>query len=219
MNVFESRFVNEPSDSACNQTGLASTLQLSEACLQFFTLDLTTHELDELYQHITHCIKWQADYFKAFDRLFPIPRLQAWYADDNLQCRYSDNLLTTQAWPAPLLKLRQAIEAATGHAFNSVLATLYRNGQDHVGWHADDEKELGPEPIIASISFGASRNFEFRRKASGNKDSDTYAITLHHNDCLLMLPNFQQHWQHQVPPKPSESEPRINLTFRKVINP
>lgn len=215
MNVFESIIIDEPSD----QKDSTSALRLSEAGLKFFKLELTPFELEELYQHIAHCITWQADYFVAFDRLFPMPRLQAWYADDNLQYRYSDNLLTTQAWPAPLLKLRKAIEAATGHAFNSVLATLYRNGEDYVGWHADDEKELGPKPVIASVSFGASRTFEFRRKVSDNKEPDTHKISLQHNDCLLMLPNFQQRWQHRVPPEPSENEPRINLTFRKVINP
>lgn len=202
-----------------NATQTASLGALYQAGLHFFTLPLSADEFDNLYQQIKHAIHWQTDSFEAFGRVFPVPRLQAWYADNNLQYRYSDNLLTTQPWPSALNILRRIIENTTGQAFNSVLATQYRNGEDHVNWHADNEQELGPNPYIASISFGTSRDFEFRKSPMNSQHSEPQAITLQHGDCLLMQPKFQQFWQHKIPLKPGETKPRINLTFRQVINP
>lgn len=159
-------------------------------------------------------VVWASQSYEAFGRRFQVPRLQAWYADDGLRYRYSDNLIPTNAWPDWMQFARAQVERAAGHTFNSVLLTCYRDGKDSVGWHADDEKELGPAPWIASLSIGASRLFSYRLKTDHNQQ---YGLRLEHGDLILMKPGFQQRWQHQVPEEPQVTEARINLTFRKVV--
>ena len=157
-------------------------------------------------------IHWQGD-FIAFGRRFVVPRLQAWYADDGVHYRYSDNKLESHTWMEPLLSIKQDVERYSGHPFNSVLLTYYRHGNDHVNWHADDEPELGEAPVIASLSLGASREFHYRHKqgeASGK-------LALHNGELLVMQPLFQRHWEHRIPAQSEISEPRINLTFRQVV--
>jgi alkylated DNA repair dioxygenase AlkB len=102
---------------------------------------------------------------------------------------------------------------SSGHNFNSVLVTYYRDGYDHVTWHADDEPELGPLPVIASLSLGASREFQYRRKSNGETDS----LELHDGELLIMQPEFQQEWEHAIVSQPEIVEPRVNLTFRQVM--
>lgn len=160
-------------------------------------------------------IQWNEDYCVVFGRRFQIPRLQAWYADEGIQYSYSNNLLKNQPWLDTLIDIKHDVEQITGHPFNSVLVTYYRNGDDHVNWHADDEDELGSEPVIASLSLGATRELQFRHKHNDIMDS----VLLHDGDLLLMHPGFQTHWQHRVPSEPSIKRPRINLTFRKVTPP
>ena len=168
----------------------------------------TLQLLDELMQNID----WQYDY-EAFGRRFTVPRLQAWYADDGVHYRYSDNMLISHPWTPMLLDIKNIVETNTAHKFNSVLVTYYRDGEDHVTWHADNEPELGDEPVIASLSFGASRQFLYRH----NHTNETRAVVLNDGELLLMHPAFQQHWQHCVPPEPEIQLPRINLTFRNVV--
>lgn len=184
----------------------------TEGLLRFQQLPVPTAICDHLYEHLRSAINWQEDYFETFNRRFSIPRLQAWYADHGLQYRYANNLMKTQAWIDPLLQLRQLVSNATGIEFNALLATCYRNGDDHVTWHSDDERELGSAPVIASLSLGATRRFEFRHKEMKLSSE----VLLKHGDFLVMEPAFQHYWEHQVPPEPGVKECRINLTFRRV---
>lgn len=156
-------------------------------------------------------VHWQTDYL-AFGRRFDVPRLQAWYADPGVHYRYANNLLARRDWIEPLDNLRRDVVHATGHGFNAVLVTYYRDGDDHVTWHADDEPELGDAPLIASLSLGATRRLEFKPKDGGAVDG----IAQHDGDLLLMQPAFQHHWLHRVAPEPKVTGPRINLTFRRV---
>lgn len=156
-------------------------------------------------------IDWQYEYF-VLGRRFEVPRLQAWYADSGAHYRYSDNFLRHRPWIPSLLSIKHDVENKTGYDFNSVLVTCYRNGGDHVTLHADDEKELGASPVIASLSLGATREFHYRHKHSG----ETRRTPLHDGDLLVMHPAFQHEWEHCVPVEPSITTPRINLTFRKV---
>lgn len=156
-------------------------------------------------------VDWQTDY-RVFGRRFEVPRLQAWYADPGVHYRYSNNLLERKDWIAPLEVLRDDVERISGHGFNAVLVTYYRDGDDHVTWHADDEPELGEAPVIASLSLGATRRFEFQPKRGGASDG----VTLHDGELLLMQPAFQHHWLHRVAPQPAVAGRRINLTFRHV---
>lgn len=182
------------------------------ASLQYWPSFYPTLQADEYLAALIYDVSWSEDHFYAFDRRINIPRLQAWYADPGIQYSYSNNLLTQQGWLPLLLTIRQAIEQQVQHPFNSVLLTYYRNGNDSVSWHADDEAELGPQPWIASLSLGASRLFQYRHKQTGQIET----MSLHHGDLLLMHPGFQYHWQHQVPQQSNITEPRINLTFRFV---
>lgn len=159
-------------------------------------------------------LAWHRDFHEVAGRRFHIPRLQAWAADDGLRYSYSDNLLETQAWTPNLSRIRHEVEALVGHAFNSVLVTYYRNGDDHVTWHADDERELGDQPVIASLSLGARRRFEWRSRLDGQAGG----MDLEEGDVLLMLPAFQHEWLHRVPAQPEVAEGRINLTFRRVVD-
>lgn len=165
-----------------------------------------------LQRLLTNTISWQTDY-QAFGRRFDIPRLQAWYADAGIHYRYSDNLLARHSWVPTLLSIKERVENASGHTFNSVLLTYYRTGRDHVTWHADDEPELGDQPVIASLSLGATRTFHWRSK-QGKASSQ---IPLKDGELLLMNPEFQHYWEHSIPADYDISAPRINLTFRKVI--
>lgn len=165
-----------------------------------------------LLQDLIQQIHWQQDFF-AFGRRFDVPRLQAWYADPGVHYRYSDNKLESHAWTDLLLSIKRDVEAYSAHHFNSVLLTYYRNGHDHVGWHADDEPELGEAPVIASLSLGARREFQYRHKQQETRGS----MVLQDGELLVMQAQFQQLWEHRIPPQAEVSEPRINLTFRKVV--
>jgi len=157
-------------------------------------------------------VSWQNE-FVAFGRHFDVPRMQAWYADEGIHYRYSDNMLQSHIWIEPLLLIKNNIEEMSGHTFNSVLVTYYRNGHDHVSWHADDEPELGDVPVIASLSLGASRKFQYRH----NQSDESGSMQLHNGELLIMQPDFQHQWEHCVPYEFDVLAPRINLTFRKVI--
>lgn len=165
-----------------------------------------------LLQQLIEQIKWQQD-FVAFGRRFDVPRLQAWYADAGVHYRYSDNKLESHVWTALLLSVKRDVEKRTGHVFNSVLLTYYRDGQDHVNWHADDEPELGNAPVIASLSLGAIREFQYQHKQRDERGG----IQLQDGELLVMQPMFQHEWEHRIPPQPEITEPRINLTFRQVL--
>lgn len=185
----------------------------TESLYKFISLPLHKEMWDKLFRDLRYQIDWQTEGYVAFDRYFKVPRLQAWYADPDVHYRNYSNLLTTQAWLEPLADLRRLICNITGLPFNSVLATYYRSGLDHVRWHSDDETELGESPIIASLSFGSVRKFEYRKKGS---KQPAYTF-LNHGDCLIMLPAFQKHWEHQVPVEPYVTGDRINLTFRNIV--
>ena len=134
-------------------------------------------------------------------------------ADEGVHYRYSENQMHSRRWVEPLIAIKQRVEDIALESFNSVLVTYYRDGYDHVSWHADDEAELGGAPVIASLSLGASREFQYRHKDTGESAS----MQLHSGELLIMQPEFQRQWEHAVPLQAEVVEPRINLTFRKVI--
>lgn len=170
---------------------------------------------NEILARLINEVTWSEDACVIFGRRFEIPRLQAWFADSGIRYSYSNNLLQTQAWIASLLAIKQDVAAITGHDFNAVLLTYYRHGKDHVTWHADDEKELGEAPVIASLSLGETRQFQYRNISN----KFTESLSLENGDLLLMHPEFQRNWQHCIPIEESVDRPRINLTFRYVVAP
>lgn len=191
----------------------SSTPSTPNECLTRLGFLYQTKHCDTLLSQIINETHWSQDSFTAYGRRFEIPRLQAWIADNGIQYSYSNNLLQTQPWTELLNNIKCDVERKTGHRFNSVLLTYYRDGEDHVTWHADDEKELGPEPYIGSLSLGTKREFLFRHKQTGEIEK----FNLRNGELLLMHPEFQAYWDHCVPVKPEVNDPRVNLTFRQVV--
>lgn len=170
-------------------------------------------ECERIYRCLLHEHQWPDNRYVVAGRQFILPRLQTWHADPGIRYSYSNNLLQTRAWTPLLSDIRVQVESHLSFSFNSVLVNLYRNGGDYVGWHADNEPELGEQPFIASLTFGAERQFAFRHK----KSSEQGRVSLRSGALLIMRPNFQHHWLHSVPIDQNVTEGRVNLTFRKVI--
>lgn len=163
-----------------------------------------------LYQNLT----WQQENLFIYGRWLPVPRLMAWYGEPAAHYRYSGVDHPPLPWTPELQTLRLDMQSVCGQSFNSVLANLYRDGRDSMGCHADDEKGLGPNPVIASLSFGETRLLRFRHPQSSRR----LDIELMHGDLLIMAGELQQHWRHELPKTRRPKQPRINLTFRNIID-
>ena len=159
-------------------------------------------------------LPWESMIIKMFGKDTKIPRLQCWIGDKGCEYRYSGKQLNRQIWSQDLIMIRKKIYKELKIDFNSVLANYYRDGKDSMGWHSDDEKELGPNPTIASISFGSERDLVFRNKIT----KETLAIP-QTNGCLILIDGeTQRNWQHSIKKTRKVIGPRINLTFRNIIN-
>ncbi|MFT4926121.1 MAG: alkylated DNA repair dioxygenase AlkB [Phenylobacterium sp.] len=164
----------------------------------------------QLFERLKQTLAWQQDEIKIYGRQMPIPRLQAWYGDSSSVYAYSGMSMIPQPWTAELAKLKQQISQAANVEFNSVLANFYRNGMDKVGYHADNEQELGQRPIIASLSLGCQRKFVLKHNISGEK----VELQLGGGSLLIMAGELQQCWKHTLPQQKRVVDGRINLTFR-----
>lgn len=173
----------------------------------------------KLLAELTATIPWQQQPIKLFGKEIMQPRLTAWHGDASATYRYSGLTLPPRPWTPALLQLRRQVEAAAGAQFNSVLLNLYRTGQDSMGWHADDEPELGPEPSIASVSLGAVRNFRLKPRDQVHTSHAPVSLPLASGSLLLMRGPTQQYWLHALPKTARTQEPRLNLTFRYIIPP
>lgn len=171
-------------------------------------------ESDEIFRELLNTTQWRQDSIKIYGKSVLLPRKTAWYGDEDKTYAYSGIEMHPQPWTAVLETVKSRIEPFTDVTFNSVLLNLYRNGQDSVSWHADDEPELGQNPVIASVSFGANRQFVLKHK--WRKDLDKIAIDLTHGSFLLMEGATQHNWLHQVPKTKKNVSERINLTFRVI---
>jgi alkylated DNA repair dioxygenase AlkB len=166
---------------------------------------------DALLAQLRASIPWRQEANRDGDRVVPHPRLTAWFGDRPYT--YAGITVEPNAWTPEIRGLRDEVEAASGETFNSVLANLYRTGDDSVGFHSDAEPELGPDPVIASISFGATRRFVLRRRGGRLADVE---LDLSHGSLLIMGGTTQRHWRHGVP-RQAGAGPRINLTFRRLV--
>lgn len=189
--------------------------QFSCAELELIEAFYSASESERLYQRLLREQNWPDNRYTVAGRQFTLPRLQTWHADPGIVYSYSNNLLQTRPWTPLLYAIRAKIEDRLNYRFNSVLVNLYRNGEDYVGWHADNEPELGDRPFIASLTFGAERQFAFRHKQSFEQGQ----VLLRSGSLLVMQPDFQHHWLHSIPMQKNVSRERINLTFRKVLAP
>ncbi|HEY9704278.1 MAG TPA: alpha-ketoglutarate-dependent dioxygenase AlkB [Allocoleopsis sp.] len=171
-------------------------------------------ESDRLFEQLYHEIKWQQDFITLYGKKMLIPRLQAWYGDQGKCYTYSNIKMNPLPWTDTLLIIKNRIETEIKETFNSVLLNLYRHGQDSMGWHSDDEPELGQNPLIASVSFGQTRRFIFRHKF--DKQADKIKIDLTNGSLLIMMGKTQHFWQHHIPKTTKLVKPRINLTWRII---
>jgi len=171
-----------------------------------------TDETPVILQQLVSEVRWRSDIIRLFGREVSIPRLTAWYGDQGRVYTYSGIRLEPLAWTPLLADLRDRAGATAGTSFNSVLANLYRNGSDSVGWHADDEPELGVDPVIASLSFGATRTLAMRRRDGSYRAS----VDLQDGDLMVMAGATQTLWVHRVPKVRRPVGSRVNLTFRTV---
>jgi alkylated DNA repair dioxygenase AlkB len=167
---------------------------------------------DTLFSELVRAIPWENHPVRLFGRDIPAPRLSCWIGDADAVYRYSGVARAPRPWPATLASLRERLSGELGTAFNSVLANLYRDGRDAMGWHADDEPELGAAPLIASVSLGAERRFVLRHRATGAR----HALALPHGSLLVMAGPTQRAYRHALPRTARVVGPRLNLTFRRV---
>jgi alkylated DNA repair dioxygenase AlkB len=158
-------------------------------------------------------IVWEQRTVKMYGKEILTPRLTAWYGDPAKNYAYSGNNFKPLPWSAELLEIKSRIEPLAGTAFNSVLLNYYRDSSDSVAWHSDNETELGPQPLIASVSFGQTRNFDIRSKTN---HSEKFTVRLESGSLLLMKGNLQQAWEHRIAKSSSPMTARINLTFRII---
>ena len=174
-------------------------------------------EADRLFDRLWRNLDWERREIVLFGRRMMQPRLVAWYGDPGAAYRYSGQTMQPRPWPRHLRSLREQIEARTGCAFNAVLANGYRDGSDSMGWHSDDEPELGPRPCIASLSLGAERTFLLRPRApDGEGKRPSVRRVLEHGSLLVMRGDSQARYQHALPKTRRQVGRRINLTFRRV---
>jgi alkylated DNA repair dioxygenase AlkB len=170
-------------------------------------------EADELYSSLLNGLSWQEEEILIFGKWVKVPRSMCWYGDTKAHYEYSGVNHIPLPWTSELQRIREKIERQCGCHFNSVLANLYRDGKDSMGCHADDEKELGINPTIASLSLGDERQFKMHHK----KTKRSLTINLQHGDLLVMGGTCQHYWLHSVPKTRTPKTPRINLTFRKIL--
>lgn len=175
---------------------------------------IDTEESVELFQRIHSETRWQEREIMMFGRRVMQPRLVAWQGDPGKSYRYSGVTWNPDPWGAGVAEIRDRLMAKLGVRFNSVLLNLYRDGRDCMGWHRDDEPELGPEPCIASVSLGAVRRFCFRKLGDSDQKAE---IALGNGSLLVMSGRTQELWQHALPRMLRVKEPRINLTFRVIL--
>ncbi|MGQ4660259.1 alpha-ketoglutarate-dependent dioxygenase AlkB [Lysobacter sp. F6437] len=168
---------------------------------------------DALFAALRGEVTWEVHRIRMFGREVDSPRLSCWIGDPDAAYRYSGTRFEPHGWPAALRSIRNRLTDELGVDFNSVLANLYRDGRDSMGWHSDDEPELGPTPVIASISLGAARRFVLKhRRAPDHK----VALELGHGSLLLMSGATQRNYKHALPRTTRPVGERINLTFRRV---
>jgi alkylated DNA repair dioxygenase AlkB len=188
-------------------------LPLEDADIRFWPVALAVEEASELLDRLLTGIDWQHEEVLIFGQRRPVPRLVAWHGDPGASYTYSGTPHQPLPWTPALELVRERVLSLTGCAFNSVLLNLYRDGRDGMGWHSDDEPELGRDPVIASVSLGAPRRFCLRHRRRKDQRLD---VSLGHGSLLLMAGATQHHWVHAVPKTAVPVGPRVNLTFRQI---
>ena len=187
---------------------------LHDARVVLYSSFYSQADAERLFSELRRGINWNQDHISLYGKKHPLPRLTAWYGEPGIVYDYSGIVVESIPWTDLLQSIRSKVQDVTNESFNSVLLNFYRSGKDGVAWHSDDEPVLGPNPIIASVSFGHPRKFLLRHKRT--KQVEEYELG--NGDILLMAGTTQGYWEHQVPKTKKDVGERINLTFRRICN-
>lgn len=174
----------------------------------------TREEADYYLNALLKLIEWKNDEAVIFGKIIHTKRKVAWYGDSNFSYTYSNSTKTALPWTTELLELKTIVEEQSGENFNSCLLNLYHDGDEGMAWHSDAEKDLKRNGAIASLSFGAERKFAFKHKET----KEVVSLTLEHGSLLIMAGTTQTYWLHRLPPSKRIKTPRVNLTFRTIVN-
>lgn len=189
------------------------TFDLPDAELEYYPHFFDSQSANELFEKLKNEIPWQHDNITVFGKTHPQPRLTALFGNNGKKYSYSNIVMQPHTWNPLIMNIKNKIEEVCDENFTTVLLNLYRDGKDSNGWHADNEKELGQNPIIASISFGAERFFHLQHNSI---KENKLKINLEHGSLLVMKGTTQHFWKHQIPKTAKPIESRINLTFRII---
>lgn len=188
-------------------------LDLPDAEIMYYPQFFDKEQADIIFAALLKDIPWQHDEIRVYGKIHPQPRLTALFGNEGKPYTYSNITMQPHPWNLLLQKLKTEIERVSDTIFTTVLLNQYRDGKDSNGWHADNEKELGINPVIASLSFGSERTFQLKH----NLDKDQKkSIVLEHGSLLLMKGTTQHFWKHQIPKTAKPFGPRINATFRVI---
>jgi len=193
---------------------LSQTFDLPDADVRYMPRWIAHDAADALFVALRDGVAWERHRIRLFGRDVDAPRLSCWIGDAEATYTYSRMRYLPHPWPGALLGIRDRLREECGVEFNGVLANLYRDGNDGMGWHSDDEPELGARPLIASLSLGTARRFALRHRDDATCRLD---IELAHGSLLLMGGATQAHYRHALPKTAHRAGPRINLTFRRLL--
>lgn len=196
-----------------DQWSKAANLLPCDGIVNFFPMLFTQAESDRYFSALMQEIAWKQEPIKIMGREIMQPRLTAWYGDGDKAYSYSGITMHPLPWTPTLLEIKKRVESIAPAAFNSALLNQYRDHQDSVGWHRDNEKSLGTDPVIGSVSFGATRTFHLRHYTDKTLK---HSVELTHGSLLLMHGTTQHRWEHSIPKQSKTTGPRINITFRVI---
>jgi len=191
-----------------------TAIELGQGARLWLIHGVLGEDAQPLFHTLCNHLPWDRPRVRVFGREHPVPRLTCWVADSGVRYRYSGLTHQGEGWPPALDTLRREVTALTGRRPNGALANLYRDGDDSMGWHRDNEPELGAHPWVLSYNLGAARDFAFRPYGSGRQSR---VIALEHDSLLVMSPEVQTHFEHALPRRRRVREPRLNLTFREIV--
>ena len=193
---------------------VSKNLLPQDGTVNYYGKILTHAEADDYFKKLMQQIMWKNDEAQLFGKRIVTKRKVAWYGEKPFEYTYSNLTKHALPWTDELITLKKKIELTSGESFNSCLLNLYHDGGEAMGWHSDGEKDLKENGAIASLSLGAERKFAFKHKDNGEKVD----IRLEHGSLLIMKDETQRHWLHRLPPTKKIASPRINLTFRTIVN-
>ena len=195
-----------------NEYRASNNILVKDGAVYYYGKILSSEEANQYIDLLMRNIQWENDDLVFFGKHVTTKRKVAWYGDSEYRYTYSNTTKQALAWTKELSELKQIVEKHAETKFNSCLLNLYHNGNEGMGWHSDDEKPLGKNNTIASLSFGAERKFSFKHKQT----KQTVSLVLEHGSLLIMKGATQSNWLHSLPKSKNITQPRINLTFRTI---